>query len=507
MGEGKSGVPEERYESFRHVTDFNQSNFNGLKDMLDGADPEVLYSVAQHWQDVADDLETHKKSFSKAVDKVMEHWQGESAERFHKRAQQIIANFEAGKPWCTHTAKVMDASAEALQTAITKVRNKKESWEFRDLGDWGLDISDDDLDEMLRKGEDAAGLLEANKDRLDDEQTLRLESTVAMQQLGSSFVRASKALKAPEPGRTGRDDKVPDHQQDPSNDPGAINTPMIPTGGGSKGGGGGLKLPSRGANSGSTPKMPSPPSLKDPGVSGGLGELKPKGPSVGTGLDGLHGGPSGGLKAPNGGPGGGSLHAPTGGGPGGGPGLSGMPGGMPGTGGLKSGGPGGLKGGGPSGLKGGGGPGGLKSGGPGGLKSGTPGTTPGGSPAGGRAGMPGMAGAHGGGAGKGGGGGGVSAGGAQARQKGGIIGSPGGKASSGGAQGGAGLHRSRGGTASGAGANSGSGRRPAGMMGGMHGASGGRGEGGGNDANRPDYLVEDEETWTPKHNVAPPVIE
>jgi len=506
VGEGKSGVPEERYESYRHVTDFNQSNFNGLKDMLDGADPEVLYAVAQHWQDLADDLETHKKSFSKAVDKVMEHWQGESAERFQKRAQQIVANFEAGKPWCTHTAKVMDESAKALQTAIDKVRTKSESWDVGDLNDWGWSISDDELDEALKRGDSASGLLEANKDDLDDEQTLRLESTIAMEQLGSSFVRASKALKAPEPGRTGRDDKIPEHDKDPSNDPGAINTPMIPAGGGPKGGGGGLKLSKRPPNSGSTPKMPSSPGLKHPGVSGGLGELKPKGPNVGTGLNGLHEGPSGGLKAPSG-PGGGGLHAPTGGGPGGGPGLSGMPGGMPGTGGLKSGGPGGLKGGGPSGLKGGGGPGGLKSGGPGGLKGGTPGTTPGGSPAGGRAGMPGMAGAHGGGAGKGGGGGGVSAGGAQARQKGGIIGSPGGKASSGGAQGGAGLHRSRGGTASGAGANSGSGRRPAGMMGGMHGASGGRGEGGGNDANRPDYLVEDEETWTPKHNVAPPVIE
>ncbi|UYB39631.1 WXG100 family type VII secretion target [Streptomyces sp. Je 1-4] len=487
-------MPEDRYESYRHVTDFNQSNFNGLKDMLDGADPEVLYAVAQHWQDLADALETHKKSFSKAVDDVMEHWQGESAERFQKRAQQIIANFESGKPWCTHTARVMDESAQALQTAIDKVRTKDESWDIGDLNDWGWSISDDELDEALKRGESAKGLLEANKDDLDDEQTLRLESTIAMEQLGSSFVRASKALKAPAPGSIGRDDKVPDHQKDPSNDPGAINTPMIPTGGGPKGGGGGLKLPSRRPSSGSTPKMPSPPSLKHPGVSGGLGELKPKGPSVGTGLDGLHDGPSGGLKAPSGSPGGGGLHAPSGGGPGGGPGLSGMPGGMPGAGGLKSAGSGGLKG---------SGPGGLKSGGPGGLKGGAPGISPGGTQSGGRAGMPGMAGAHGGGAGKGAGGGGVSSGGAQARQKGGIIGSPGGRAS-GGAQGGSGLHRSRGGTA---GSDSGGGRRPAGMMGGAHGAPGARGEGGGGDASRPDYLVEDEETWTSKRNVAPPVIE
>ncbi|MEW9517189.1 WXG100 family type VII secretion target [Streptomyces tubercidicus] len=496
MGKGDFDVPQGRYDKARFVTDFNQSNFNGLKDMLDGADPEALYSVARHWQDLGDSLETHKKSFSKAVDKVMEHWHGESAERFYKKAQQIIANFDSGIPWCSQTAWVMDESATALKTAVNKVRMKEETWELGDLNDWGWDISDDDLDEMLKKGEDAAGLLEANKDRLDDEQTLRLESTIAMQQLGTSFAQASRALAAPKPGTIVRDDKIPDHQRDSSNDPGAINAPMIPTGGGPKGGGGGLKLPSRPRNSGSTPKMPSPPSLKHPGVSGGLGNMKPKGPSVGTGLDGLHDGPNGGLKAPSGGPGGGGLHAPSGGGPGGGPGLSGMPGGMPGSGGLKSAGSGGLKG---------GGPGGLKSGGPGGLKGGAPGTAQGGAHSGGRAGMPGMAGAHGGGAGKGAGGGGLSAGGAQARQKGGIIGSPGGGKASGGAQGGAGLHQSRGGSA--AGTNSGSGRRPAGMMGGAHGAPGARGEGGGRDASRPDYLVEEEETWTRKRNVAPPVIE
>lgn len=492
-------MPQGRYESYRHVTDFNQQNFNGLKDMLDGADPEVLFDVAKHWQDVADELEEHKKSFSKAVAKVMEHWQGDSAERFRKKAEQVVANFEAGAPWATHTAWVMDESAKALQTAIKKVRMKEESWEFGDLNDWGWSISDDELDEALKRGERAADLLEANKDDLDDEQTLRLESTIAMEQLGSSFVKASKALQPPKPGNHRvRDDQIPEHQKDPSNDPGAINTPIMPTGGGPKGGGGGLKLPKRGASSGSTPKMPNSPSLKHPGVSGGLGELKPKGPNVGTGLDSLHDGPSGGLKAPTG-PGSGGLHGPSGGGPGGGHGLAGMPGGMPGAGGLKSGGPSGLKGGGPGGLKSGG------PGGSGGLKGGAPGTAQGGAHSGGRAGMPGMAGAHGGGAGKGAGGGGLSAGGAQARQKGGIIGSPGAGKASGGAQGGAGLHQSRGGTA--AGTNSGGGRHPAGMMGGAHGAPGARGEGGGRDASRPDYLVEEEETWTRKRNVAPPVIE
>ena len=51
------------------------------------------------------------------------------------------------------------------------------------------------------------------------------------------------------------------------------------------------------------------------------------------------------------------------------------------------------------------------------------------------------------------------------------------------------------------------GRRPAGMAG-AHGAHGAKGKDkGGENGQRPDYLVEDEETWTPERNVAPKVIE
>lgn len=65
------------------------------------------------------------------------------------------------------------------------------------------------------------------------------------------------------------------------------------------------------------------------------------------------------------------------------------------------------------------------------------------------------------------------------------------------------MHRSRGGTQQGATG----GRRPAGM-GGAHGAHGAKGKDkGGENGQRPDYLVEEEETWTPERNVAPKVIE
>jgi hypothetical protein len=482
------------WETF--TTKFNQHDLNGLQDMLAGANVQTVRDVAQNWQDVHDQLVGKgegangglMKQFSDAVDRVLESWHGAAAERFQKKAQEIIQNFKNGAPYASHTAKTMGETANDLQKAVDKVTGAgDDGWNWSDdfWGEmpWSDQIDDDDLNNALKDGVSTQGILEANKDNLSGHQKKRLEAAVAMETLGTMYVQRSGALKPPTTG--GRvEDKIPERDQTNGGDVGAIATPLG-MGGGPSGGASGLKVPTRGMKAGSTPKMPTSPSIdtpKHPGISGGVGNLKPKTPpSVGTGLDGLDGGPGSGLKTGGPGVGGGGLP-----GGGGGPGL--QSGGGPGAGG----GTGGL-----SGMPGGG------MGGGGAVKPGTGAGGAGARSGMGRAGMPGMGGAAGAGKGGAGGGRGVSSGGAQARQRGGTIGSPGGKVS-GGAQGGSGLHRSRGGTASGA--DGSGGRRPAGMMGG-HGAHGGKGEGKGSEGSRPDYLVEDEETWTTERNVAPRVIE
>lgn len=493
------------WETF--TTKFNEHDLDGLKGMLDGADVQHVRDVAQNWQDLHDQLVGPgeggggiQKRFEDAVKKVLDSWHGDTAEKFGKRAQKISQDIAAGAPYATHTAQVMGQTAQDLQKAIDKVKPVDDGWNWSDdvWGEmpWSDQIDDDDLNEVLRSGASTQGVLDANKDNLSSHQTKRLEAAVAMENLGTAYVVRSSSLKPPGRGPgTGYDDKIPEHQ-DPTGGLGAMPMPMPGGGGGmGGGGGGGMKVPTRGMKSTPTPKMPETPKMPNqPGISGGMGSMKPHTPNVTTGLDGLQGGGGGGagVKMPGaGGAGGGAgVHMPSGGGAGGG-GLSGMPG-MPG-GGMP------VRGAGAGGMK-------TGPGGAGGVKSGTGGAAGAGAKSGtGRAGMPGMGGAHGG-AGKGAGGGraGVSTGGAQARQKGGIVGSSGGKASGGG-QGGSGLHRSRGGTAAGSGSSGG--RRPAGMMGGAHGAHGSKGEGKGNDSDRPDYLVEDEETWTTERNVAPRVIE
>ncbi|MEW1660571.1 hypothetical protein [Streptomyces sp. NPDC093707] len=501
------------YHDTTFYTKFNLNDFNGLKKMLDGASVQTVKDVASNWQGLHDDLvgadgqSGIQKRFTDAVNKVMQTWHGKAADRFQKKAQEIVQNFQNGAPYALQTAQVMGQTAKSLQDAIDKVNPIQDGWNWDDNVwshmPWDDSIDDDDLNDLLKSGASTAGVLEVNKDNLTGHQKHRLQAAAAMEILGTSYRTQAASLKAgPGAGnpRQIRDDRH--NERSDQKDLGGMPMPMGLSGGPGGGGGGNLKIPTRGMKKAATPKMPEMPKMPDqPGISGGMGSVKPKMPDVTTGLDGLNGGGGSGgpgLKMPGGGagglPGGGGagLHAPSGGGVGGG--IGGMPPGVAGGAGMGGRGAGGLKG----------GAGGLK-GGASGLKGGASGAGAAGAGAkgAGRAGMPGMGGAHGA-AGKGAGAkGGGGASGPQARQKGGIIGKTGGKAS-GGAQGGSGLHRSRGGTA--AGTNSG-GRRPAGMMGGAHGAHGGKGEGKGQDGNRPDYLVEDEETWTPERNVAPRVIE
>ncbi|MET8679883.1 hypothetical protein ABZW18_20455 [Streptomyces sp. NPDC004647] len=473
---------------YTHETAFNQQNLGGIKQMLDGANPGLVRDIAQNWQDVhdlligADANSGIKKKFDDAVAKVLKTWHGKSADRFAEQAGKISENFSNGAPYAKHVAQVMGTAASQLQKAVDEITPLEEEWNFGDGFEdlHGFTMSDGDLDKLLKEGMSTEGVLKGYggegdaPDDLTDHQKLRLRAAIAMETLGAQYKASSASL--PEPGQP-INGKIPEKPEDPTGGqgPGGINP--VPTGV-SQRPTAGARMPSGGTGSGASSSM-KPISLPDQGgISGGANMPKPTSPSmpVKTGLDGFTDGGAGGLGTggglgTSGGLGGGVGSGGASGGAGSGSAVSGMPG-MPG---------GAMAGGGPRGGAGAG------------AGTGSRGS---------RAGMPGMAGGAGAGAGAGAGrAGGTGRGGSLARQAGGVAGAARG-ATGGGAQGGSGLHRSRGGTQAG----TPGGGRGAGMMG----APGARGAGGGDEGRggqRPDYLLEDEETWTPQRNVAPPVIE
>ncbi|MEU5304788.1 hypothetical protein ACH4YO_36515 [Streptomyces noursei] len=510
-------IPATMCYAAKHETNFAEMDMDTMKAMVKASNPSEVHNVAQGWSDVHKQLVGGqgggvKGAFDAAVNEVLQSWQGDAADKFKAEAQKISKKIADSASYADYTSQAMRNAASILEqlkpdiesmekpSAANKAVNWLEDGGSRDDSGLKRDLANPNVSTQQAL-DNNSGNLSAGK-----EQQLRM--AVKMEQLGAAYVSQAKAMGTWRQRSTGRDGHE-DYPGPPGGDPPPPIPMPMPTGSSGTHHVGNPSLQGMGTGPGGSSggiKSPQLQSPHTPGISGGIGTPAPdkltpnvhtglesfKPPSGGsTGIGGGTGGIGGGLQ------GGGGIGGGVGGGAGGGSlgGSSGI-GGIGGSTGL-IGGAGGAKGGGGAGA------GGIKGGG----ASGAGGAGAGAGARTGRPGMPGMGGAAGAkGAGAKGAGGGAGRGASLARQKGGVIGAGGGKAGAAG-QGGSGLHRSRGGAQAGA-AGSGSGsRRPAGMAG-AHGAHGAKGKDSkGQNGERPDYLVEDEETWTPERNVAPKVIE
>ncbi|MFJ4716081.1 hypothetical protein [Streptomyces sp. NPDC088785] len=513
-----------------------------------------------------------KQRFDNAVKKVLESWKGSSAQKFQAEAAKISQEMANGGDRAQFTSQAMENSADNLYKIQDQVDSIDVSWwdeawdsasdmfsnmsgtEFAAMlanplgGAYAqyqamnrIQNAQSSIESDLASGMDTQSVIDKWGDSMGARREAGLKAAILMEQLGQVYQANSKQLSGEDNDRryvappvdTGR---LPSDVSVPGSggtNPSIAGGAGVGAGAGALGGGiGGAGLGD--VNSPHLSGMPTPDSTistmpasgsnpfgggADGGVGGGIGSGigSGVGGGIGGGVGGIGGGASQintGLESAGGGIGGGAGGG-IGGGIGAGAGGLGSAGGI---GGGAGGGIGGGVGGGGAGLGPGGGLAGGMAGGAAGL-----GRTAGGAGAGagrgagaaGRGGlgrgMGGMGGGAGGaGAGKGGLGG-AGRTGASARTKGGVVGGAKGKTGGAFTPGGTGL-RNRGSSASGTGATTARGGNGRNGMG-PGGAAGGRGAGkqrgeGGNSSRRPDYLYEDEETWTPKERkVNPPVIE
>ncbi|MFC9314795.1 hypothetical protein ACFTWR_10570 [Streptomyces nigra] len=450
-------------------TPFMKMGIPDLRAMILDADPNRIYEVSQHWKSIHNilsggdgdgktggvDSVSAKDSVAgmmqSAVENVLEHWEGEAANAFRKKANEILQNIRNGAAWANHYGETMHAVQNDLRNSISKMREVEEPgfWDRAWDKMWDDGRSDEQLLEDINKGVSTDAARQANADSLSAGKEAQLQGVAIMEQLAVNYKAYAKPVG-------GVDDKTDPFS--PPNPQTPMPTPIsMPSSSSSS--------PSLGASSpkpwsaGPTASVkPAPTVPRNPGITGGS-QL----PTTGTKIDSI----SPGL---------------TGTGPvtGSGGGIGGAGGGI-GTGGAQ--GPGIVGTGGAAGLAGGAAArGGV--GAAGGRRGVAGGGAAAGRGAGGRAGMGGMGGAGAGAAGRGGAGAGGR--GALAKSRGGVVGAAKGVSGKG-AGGGAGLHGSRGGTQRGAMAGGGAG--------GLGGRNGRRKGDENSTGDRPDYLVEDEETW------------
>ncbi|TJZ53049.1 hypothetical protein FCH28_18055 [Streptomyces piniterrae] len=454
----------ERLKSFKgqHLTptspsDFHHHGINDLRAMIKHANPGAIETSGQHWRASADRLAGEdgrggiRKSFMDAVDHASAHWEGSAAEAFRREAGKVLEKIDRTYGHSRNVERSLIGSRQSGAQGSVAHSLREAQKAMSNIHDPGTmdKLKDDKGDDsqfhrdMANPKMDARMALELNRDNLSLSKERQVEAVIVMDELAANYAAHTSGFRDGPGEPPGGGGDWPTSPKDLKQQP-PVNMPDTSA--------------SRPDPSNYQPKMPNgignhavPPGFGGPNIS------RPDVP-VQTGLDGVAGGtmtppPSAGAI----GGGAGVGHAiPSGGGDGAiGAGAIGMVGGMrAGGGGMRAGmpGAGGMRGGGAGAPGAGSGKAGAKAGG---------------------------------------------AKGAQARTRGGVVGKPGGPGG-GAKQGGSGLHRSRGG-------------KKAGQVG-APGAAGAKGKGGREEQERsskqrPDYLVEDEETWTPQRNVAPRVIE
>jgi hypothetical protein len=453
--------------SAKHTTPFGLNyDMDQMKDMVRDADPATVRRVATAWDALSKDLVGPggiKESLDAAVEHVLAHWEGQSADLFRARAQVIGKKITDSSKYASHTSISLQGAAAKLDeikpAVLAMEKPGKVSSALDYVGNMG-DRDDSGANNALKGGAGSQEALDGNAGSLSEGREAQLRMAVKMEALGAAYNSRAAEMGSWKPSPidpTKRNDR-----EDYPGDPGGVapapvimpteSAPRSPRAAAT----GGARVSQVGKISGS--KAVAPPS----GITGGAHKPSASQPQVGTAIDGIAGGRTG---------------APT-------------------TGGIAT------VGGGTAGGGGVGGGAGFVGGAVGGA-AGTAGAARGGmvGRAGGAAGMAGRAGVGGvGGAGAARG----TSGSVGGTARGGVVGgTPKSGAGAGrGTAGGSGLHSSRGAAGKGASAV-----RKGGIAGAPGSRTGRRKEDEQREGERPDYLVEDEETWAPQTNVAPRVVE
>ncbi|SCK56671.1 hypothetical protein H181DRAFT_05286 [Streptomyces sp. WMMB 714] len=446
-----------------------------MKKMLAGAKPDLVLEVADAWKAINDHLVggggSIKSDFDKAVEHVLQHWEGESADEFAKKARKVSKSISDCATYAMRTSTVMRNAGQQLSDIKPKLEAIEEPGTmdkaFDKIGD-GFS-RDEDWKGEISGNQGAQKALDNHDGNLSAGKEAQLKAAALMETLALTYSSQAQTMgswnrKPPPRGKHGSEDYP--------GDPGGVAPVPVPLASDSGSPSAAVSATSRTSNAvgKTTPKSTSPTvsgtpaaATKVDGISGGTATgQRPGGPNASGPTAGVSGGPSAGA---------GSVGA---GGIAGGPGYVGQASGNRGVAGAGA---------------------GARAGVGAGARGGTGGRVAAGIGAGGRGGAAG---------GVGGRGANSAAGrGPLARQRGGVLDTPDqGKGAA--RQGGAGLHSSRGGAMAGE-----RGRNAGGLMG--RGAAAGSNARRQQDENsqgeRPDYLVEDEETWMPeRRDVAPPTI-
>ena len=176
-------------------------NIDTMHAMLAWAKPGEVIRVAGAWQDIHDHLVkgpgSVKSDFDKAVDHILQHWEGDAADAFAKKAKKISQQISECASYANYTSMAMDSAGGRLHDIQPKVHAieapSKASSVMNSVGD-GFTRDDSRWRTAIHNNQGAQAALDNYDDDLSAGREEQLKAAALMEQLALSYTSQTKAM-------------------------------------------------------------------------------------------------------------------------------------------------------------------------------------------------------------------------------------------------------------------------------------------------------------------------
>ncbi|MFI8458457.1 hypothetical protein [Kitasatospora sp. NPDC085464] len=254
-------------------TDFTKYSHAQLRTMAQALDPGAVMAAGDPWRAAADTLKQIRLTLTKASTEAATTWEGTTSDAFHTRMLNLAAGINNAAAYANDAANILHSVSEAMAKAKREMPEEPGNW------DTFKDHVGDGLASVFGGGDDEHIPIADRK---------KAEAATVMQTLAMHYRIATPALKAPPLPNLGKVDKPGDSvsREDPGNAGAAAAAAAAMMSGTSLGVGGTSARPTAVAaprraeasrpstTTGSTSRNSAVPS--DSGIKGGRAQASPK---------------------------------------------------------------------------------------------------------------------------------------------------------------------------------------------------------------------------------------
>ncbi|WP_353945083.1 hypothetical protein ABII15_28315 [Streptomyces sp. HUAS MG91] len=265
----------------KHTSDFKNYNMDQMKAMVQGASPGGVREVSEGWKAIRDQLVETKTVYEAAVAEVLQDWEGTSADQFQARSKVISKKIQDTSTFAENLSTTMANAAVVLERIKPEVMAMEKPGTGSSLWDKATDGGRDEEGlnrDISNKGVSAQEIVDNREGDMSAGREAQMKMAVKMEELGAAYNGQSQSI-----GTWSK--RQHDDGEDYPGEPGGIApVPIVAGSVTSPSSRSAASNLSRSTGSGSPIAGAQSPNASTDGISGGIGSQKPgTGSQIGAG--------------------------------------------------------------------------------------------------------------------------------------------------------------------------------------------------------------------------------